>query len=91
MHAGDTAVAVGGGVVEEGLRQVQVELGAAWAAVDDLALVLVAVLASDGDPQTAERVVVRVAVAEGVEELLGNGDDGLLGGVVQPQAPRPGA
>jgi len=79
-HARDTAVTVAGNSVEEVLAEVKVGFGTANAAVDNLGLVGLTVLALDGNGLAAEGVQVGVggSVIGAIEDLLGDGNDSLI-------------
>lgn len=78
LHAADTTITVAGAHVEEVLREIEGALITAWASIDDLGLVLLAVLAGDGDVLATEWVVVGVAIVVRIEDLFGNCNNVLL-------------
>jgi hypothetical protein len=79
-HARDTAIAVAGNSVEEVLAEIKIGFGTTHAAINNLSLVGLAVLALDGNGLAAERVQVGVggSVIGAVEDLLGDSDNSLI-------------
>lgn len=82
LHVVDTAVAVVGDGVEEVLREIEVGLSAAWAAVDDLALELRAIRTGDADVLATKWVVVGVAVVVRVKDGLRDSYNRIAGDAV---------